>query len=404
MAALKSNQSEILKNVYDKMIVEAQNLSADLLDKISKAAERPKTGGAQFVIALNDYGNESAKAINEDDDFGTTTSEHYINPVVNAKITVAPFSMSGLARAVSEGDDMAFAQVAAQEMKRSKDRLRATENRMLFGYGTGLLATQVGAVSGQTITVDSVQYLRVNMIIDICTAGSATETASSVKISAINPSTKVVTLVGTISSALDTNEFVLENTRASQPSDGKEMMGLRGICDNGTDVATFEGISVSGKPVWQATRTDASSASLTEDMLQQLIDDVAIRSGEDVDTLVTHRKQRRKALDIATPQKRYNDGSLALGHKDISFNGLSLFLDKDAQPDTIYAFPLKQLLMFEIEPIKLGREDGSDVFLRTTNTDTFQAYWRHYANFGVRKRNCFGKLVSLAVPTSGVLA
>lgn len=403
MAALSSNQQEILKNVYDKMVVDAQNLKPALLEKISKAAERPALGGKGFIISVNDYGNEAAKAINENEGFGTINQEHYANPSVIAKVMIAPFEFSGLAKAISEGDDMAFAQIAAQEMKRSRDRLRATENRMLYGYGKGTLATAAADISGQTVIVDSVQYLRLNMVVDVCATGAATEHASSVTISAINPTTKVVTFVGTVSSVVNTDELVLENCRASAASDGKEAMGLRGIIDDGTDLATFQGITVSSALYWQSVRNTASSASLTEDLLQQLCDDVNIRSGQEIDTLVMHPKQRRKALELALPQKRFADGILGLGHSKIEFNGMELFLDRDCQPTTVYGFPMKELLLFEIDAPKLGREDGSDIFLRTSGYDVFQAYWRHYANFGVRRRNALGKIVSLAEPSGAVI-
>jgi hypothetical protein len=47
----------------------------------------------------------------------------------------------------------------------------------------------------------------------------------------------------------------------------------------------------------------------------------------------------------------------------------------------------------------MGKHEGSDTFLRSINQDVFQAYWRHYVNYGTSSRLAHGKIVGLAVPT-----
>jgi hypothetical protein len=126
---------------------------------------------------------------------------------------------------------------------------------------------------------------------------------------------------------------------------------------------------------------------------------VEILGGDAPDTLIMHQRQRRKYLDIVTPQKRYMDGKLDAGFDALKFNGKDLFLDEDCQTATVYALTRKHVQKYELEGISMGKHDGSDTFLRAINQDVFQAYWRHYCNFGSGKRNAHGKIVSLAVPT-----
>ena len=124
-------------------------------------------------------------------------------------------------------------------------------------------------------------------------------------------------------------------------------------------------------------------------------------SGEEPDMLIMHPKQRRQYLNIVVPQKRYADGNMDSGFKKLEFNGHEMLLDVDCQDDTVYALRKQRIRRFEVEPMGMGTQDGSDRFMRKINQDVFQSYWRHYMNFGTSQRNAHGKLVSLAKP-SGV--
>ncbi len=233
----------------------------------------------------------------------------------------------------------------------------------------------------------------------------STKTIDSARISFVDRVNAVIGLSVSLNGAvIDTTcQIVKENIRDSAPADGKEMMGLRGIVDDSTDLTTFQNLRCDSGQIleWRARRIDASSANLTSDLLQRLIDDVAIMDpdGEEPDMLLMHRKQRRKYLDLVVPQKRYADGDMDTGFKKLSFNGLDLFLDKDCQVDTVYAIRKEKIRKFELEALGMGRHEGSDVFLRLVNQDVYQAYWRHYCNYGTSSRLSHGKIVSLAKPT-----
>lgn len=401
MATDLSSISGALKQVYGQYNVQ-QNLKAKAIDQIAKSLTKYSNGGQGYFGAINDYGNESGGAINETETFRTIDNEDYKQFKVSPKVIVWPIQFSGLVAAAADEDDETFANVVVDALDMAKERMLKDENRQFYGLGTGLLANPAGTVSSAatSFSVDSAQYLRANMVIDICTAGSSTEVISSARISDVDKVNNVVYLATSLGASLTVaNELVKENIRASQPSDGKEMMGLRGIVDDSTDLTTFENLICTTNRIWRGRRIDASSANLTSDLLQRLLDDVEILGGDAPDTLIMHQRQRRKYLDIVVPQKRYNDQKLDAGFDMLSFNGKDLFLDEDCQTATVYALTKKHIQKYELEAIGMGKYDGSDTFLRAVNQDVFQAYWRHYCNFGTGKRNAHGKIVSLAVPT-----
>jgi hypothetical protein len=284
----------------------------------------------------------------------------------------------------------------------AKERLLKDANRQFFGLGNGALALPAGAVASNatSFSVDSAQYLRANMVVDIF--NGATKTVDSIRITDVDKVSNVVFLATSLGAALVTTDVVVkENIRDSAPGDGKEMMGLRGIVDDGTDLTTFQNIDSSANRLWRARRIAAGSANLTSDLLQRLLDDVMVLSGDEPDLILMHQRQRRKYLDIVVPQKRYQDGSMDAGFSKLSFNGKDLVLDVDCQTDTVYAIAKKYVRKFELGALGMGRHEGSDTFLRQINADSFQAYWRWYCNFGTSKRNAHGKISGLATP-SGV--
>ncbi len=392
-----------LKNVYDKYIQSAQNLSAKASQEIGKASQNYNPGGNGYFGAINDYGNESGGAINEEESFRTIDAEDYQQWKVLPKIVVWPIQFSGLVAAAAQGGEESFANLVVDALDRARDRLLSDENRQFFGYGQGTLGSPSVSLSAAavTFTVNSVQYFRKNMVIDIYSG--ATLTVAGARISFVDRVNSIIGLSTSLQVVCDsTTQIVKQNIRASSPAaDGKEMMGLRGIVDDSTDLTTFQSLDATKIYEWRSRRINASSANLTSDLLQRLVDDVAILDpdGEEPDMLIMHRQQRRKYLDLVVPQKRYADGDMDTGFKKLSFNGTDLFLDKDCQTDTVYAIRKDKIRKFELEALGMGRHEGSDIFLRLVNQDVYQAYWRHYCNYGTSSRLSHGKIVSLATPT-----
>ncbi len=402
MAASITNSVGALKRVYGEY-EKQQNLEARAIDELSKSLTKYSPGGEGYFGAINREGNESVGAINETEQFRTIDNEVYSQFKVSPKIMVAPIEFSGLVSAAADEDEEAFVNVVVEEIDMAKKRLLKDENRQFYGLGNGLLASPSANVlsNATSFAVDSAQYLRANMVIDIF--NGATKTVDSIRISDVDKVAGVVYFGTSVGVALvTTDQLVKENIRDSAPSDGKEMMGLRGIIDDATDLTTFENLDASSLRIWRGRRLAAAGANLTSDLLQRLMDDVMVLGGIVPDTIICHPKQARKYLDIVVPQKRFQDVKKAdANFVKLEFNGIELWKDIDCQDDTVYAVTKRHLQKYELKALEMGKHDGSDTFLRASNFDKFQAYWRHYCNIGTGKRNAHGKITGLAKP-SGV--
>lgn len=400
MATDLSTIAGALKRVYGKNVSRMQNLEHRAIDEIAKSARKLNPGGEGYFGAINDYGNESVGALSEGEQFRTIDNENYQQFKVLPKFLYAPVEITGPVAKAAEGDEESFVNIVIDALEMARNRLLKDENRQFYGLGNGLLASPAGTVASNatSFSVDSAQYLRANMVIDIY--NGATKTVDSLRIQDVDKVANVVyfaTSVGVQVVAAD--QLVKENIRTSAAADGKEMMGLRGMIDDGTDLTTFQNLSAATNRIWRGRRIDASSANLSSDLLQRLMDDVEVLGGETVDTLIMHKKQRRKYLDIVMPQKRYNDQSLDAGFQKVTFNGIELWLDNDCQDDRVYAIKKSLIEKFELCPLEMGTHDGSDKWLRASNFDKYQSFWKHYVNLGTSKRNAHGVIVGLAKPT-----
>jgi hypothetical protein len=392
--------ANVLKRIQQGGVERQQNLKHKSIDLIAKSSKKYNAGGQGFFGAINDYGNESGGAQSESEAFRTIDSENYQQYKVLPKVLVWPIEVTGLMAEAADSDEESFADAVLQEVESAKERLLADSNRQFFGIGTGALCSPAGNVisTALSFSVDSAQYLRKNMVVDVF--NGATKTVDSKRISNVDKINNVVYFATSLSVALITTDVMIkENIRDSAASDGKETMGLRGIVDDGTDLTTFENLDASSLLEWRGVRTSASSANLTSDMLQRLLDDVDALSGEEPDTIIMNKKQRRKYLDIVAPEKRYMDQKLDAGHSKLSFNGIDLFLDKDCQDDTVYAINRKHIHKYEVSPLKMGGVGDAPEWLRATGYDKYEAFWRQYINYGTDRRNCHGKIVSLARPS-----
>lgn len=398
MSTTTSTIDGLLKNVYANYLTRAQNLKHRSIDEVAKSMRKYNPGGKGFFGAINDYGNEAGGAQNESESFRTIDNENYTQWKVSPKVLAWPIEFSGLSAAAADQDEEAFASSVVDAIDRARERMLSDENRQFFGVGTGELSNPSAAAASNvtSFAVDSTQYLRRNQVIDIF--NGSTKTVDSIRIDRVDHANKVVHFATSIGAALSTTDvLVKENVRDSAPTDGKEMIGLRGIVDDGTELTTFQNIDVSANDEWKATVIDASSGNLTSDLLQRLLDDISILGGDEADLLITHPKQRRKYLDLVVPQKRYMDGKMDTGFVELTFNGKRMLLDKDCQATEIYALNKANLHKYEVKPMQMGGYGGSDKYLRATGKDVFEAYWVHYSNFGADKRTSLGKLSNLAI-------
>lgn len=384
----------ILKRIYPKRLVQQQNKAAFLYKMLPKSAYAPK--GTGFYPAVSVAGNQAGgAAINETEALASAGNETVVQFVIIPKINTWTIQITGLARAASEGDDASFATGLIRQFDEALENMIKDLNRQCYGTGNGLLATCTATATSFTHTFDTVQYFKPGMICDTYTGSSPINT--DVTVVSIDRANNQVTFDSSITLTL-ADQVVRANARVSAPSDGKELAGTSYIIDDGTISSTFQGLSRTTYPLLRGNLIAAGSVNLTNDLLQRAADEVSIVGDGRIDMLISRHGQRRKYLDLVTPDKRFLDDKLDRGYQYIYWNGMKWYVDVDAPKGEIIGLTQKYLERFEIRGIHLADDDGKILKWNGTS-DTFIAYYRLYGNLGSLKPNAHVRLTGLKEPT-----
>lgn len=397
MSTTLASLDGLLKRHYGKGYIEAQqNFIPDFINTLTKATEKPGGEDGAFRFGVNLQRSQSGGAQNENEQFRDNQTATRKQSTIAAKINIWPVAITGFAMNMSEEQINAFASGLESEFEDKLTSMKKDMNRQCFGIGTGTLSLVNGAVAASTsVVVDSVQYFFPGMKIDIYDSTGTTKQVDAVQISSINKSTLTLTMASAVTCD-DDGIIVRDKVKDSAATDGKEMMGLFGLTDDGTEFTTFQGLSRSTYDIWKGSITDASGAAITNDLLQRAIDNGEERSGREIDSIVSHRNQRRQYLNLLTPQKRFNDDKLDSGFKTLEWNGMKWRVSHDCQKEVVYAYPKKDVKHFESYATKLDQTEGRTLH-RVSGTDTFEAYYKNYGNTGTKCPAALVRLDNLAV-------
>jgi len=164
------------------------------------------------------------------------------------------------------------------------ERFNDDIDRQLLGYGNGALARVNGAPGGTSFVVDSafgvtgwtdpwanfLEHKRVVFSADadgdpLRNAGSG----QSALVTDVDPDTLTVKVDGVPTGTLD-NDFIFNGdasgSSGQNAGEDREMMGLAGLVDDGTILATFQGLIRNDYRLWRSHVIDGQAAPFTGDL------------------------------------------------------------------------------------------------------------------------------------------
>lgn len=391
------------KNIYSPDKIEnQQNLQYVTYTRLGKAMGNIGGNGYFFSVLLS--GNqEGLGSQNELENLRQSGYQRTAQGVIRPKILTDTIQFSGLSLKIANGGEEAFANNYTYQMDQAIEDATKELNGQLFRDGSGLLTRVNGAVvASPTVVLDSVQYIKMNMLLDIFDAATDTiKQAAGVQVIDINLLTKTITL--NIAVSVDDNAFVYrQNVHDNAPPDGKELAGLKLAVDDGTVSATYEGIARTGvgaNPNWRSNIINAGNVNLTNDLLQRTITRIKIAGAPDPDFLIAHPQQTRKYLDVVTPLKRFDKTqTLDSGYTALEWNGRQWMEDVDCPEDAIYLLNKKYYQKYINTPLTFADDDGN-VLKWNPGFDGFICYLRTYMNMGSQRPNALARLENLVVPS-----
>jgi hypothetical protein len=311
---------------------------------------------------------------------------------------------------VIEGSGQTFKQVATdpqafvdwmdEEAKDILDTLKRDLNREFYGDGTGTIALLTNAPAGvTTFTVDSTLWLEAGMPIDVLTAatlGNPVPTKGNTAkliVEDVNATTNTITVSGGTVTAAAGSAVVLAGSTANNWK--KEWEGLGLIISN---TSTLHGINPATEPVWKPGYVEASVGVLAEIDLTHLVQGIHKAGGEVTDLLTTPGAVNAYWSTLQG-LRRYDGGEKLTGGVtepvfQSIFGNLPITTDWACPPGTIYALNRNEMFLNQIDDWEWT--EGTDgKWMPVVNKDAFRATVKKYSNFGVYRRNSFGKLTGV---------
>jgi hypothetical protein len=181
-----------------------------------------------------------------------------------------------------------------------------------------------------------------------------------------------------------------------------ELTGLMGHYDDGTLIATHEGIVVASDPEWKANLLANSSVNreLSIDLLLAALDVQLARSGVPVKTMMMGLGQRRKYFNLLASDIRYGTANFVGGYESLKFsqNGaVEMLVDPSCQPNKIFMEGENIIKKYELSPIGWGGFDANKMHWRQ-DYDEAAMYLKLYTNLGVENRRALTLVDDLTEP------
>lgn len=266
-------------------------------------------------------------------------------------------------------------------------------SRQGYGIGTGEIAkVNVDPSTGTTVNVDNpmvgkdaTDYIEVGNILRFGATAADIGTVASITDGDTFELTAGV-------SDIDDNDAIYIAQSATQSNKDYEMMGLKGLIDDSTNVATLQGLLRSTYIWWKSYVNDnTSQRSLTDALLHTTY--LEGQKKGNTDFIVTSFDVVSAYGQLLTPDRRYANVNMDLngGFKAVEFNGLPMVADYDAPYDEAYFIDKSVLSIEDLSPISFLKEDGS-ILDRSATTPAWNATLKYYANLAISAPN---KCVSL---------
>jgi hypothetical protein len=362
-----------------------------------KDAEGVEFAGREWVLPAHTSRNEGIGAIDEGGTLPQAGQQGWTDLKDKIRHNVGVIKLTRYAIRLSNRNVGAFLKLLEGESKGLVNDISKDVCRQAYGNQTGALCA-VTADEANVVVVDSVQFLRVGMVIDIVNASTDAILASERTITKITVATKKVEYSGSDVAATASHRLCRTGNWK------KEINGLGSLIGS---TGTVHGIdsTAAGNEWWQSVVMSAGGASFSEDTAQQIVDAVGASGNGDVELLLTTRGVRRRYIADLKSQKRFTDADsvkLHGGFKAIMFNEMPLVYDDDLPKGNMFFLNTDALMWVYLERDWDWVDDDGAILQRSLERkDAFEGYLAADHDFAVTARNQLGKYTELADDAAG---
>lgn len=406
-----SDITAILKEVYGEQgPYEQINNETRSLSHFKQKSESDKWEGEVYVETLHSGRNQGVKATAERGLLPDADRQKYLELRVPDRYVYGSVELTAQVMKEAKTNRASFVNAMEAEMSGMVKDIATQLERMIWMYGNGQLCLVNGAGADTTTlnvdtpggvsgSVNGARFLKPNMVLGIHASGAApsnTPNAVRTVVSLAADGTSVI-LNSAVSAvqAVDNGWVTLGVSRGGtlEGSVNLEPMGLTGLVDDGTFVATLFGLSRTTNPIFKAKRF-TSVAAIGEDILARADDAADELTGSMPDWLTGHHSAHREYLRLVVTDRRYTgehlmnpDAGTGKGKKkELSYQGRTIEKARFAPYGMLFGIDGQHLKRYVNTEGEWADEDGA-VLARVSGQDVFQAYYRKFGNNGILRCN-----------------
>ena len=279
--------------------------------------------------AVAHYQRNSGVGAGSETALPTAGSQAYKNPYGTVKYLRGRIQVTGPVMAASKNDKGAIVQALSSEIEGVTRDMKKEVNFEMFNDGTSVRALVNGDPStGTTLTLDTpgTQYLFDGIVVDVVDATTGAVEDEDVTLSTID-STTSATASAALDAGIETNSKVVKANSTDGAGTSYEMMGIKGIVDDGAYVTTLHNLSRDSYAWWKCSTfsTDDNSGT-ARDMTLTLIQSAKTaveKNGGTVNLIVSDHALRDAYAALVIADRRFpatmdlDGGFKALNYSDI---------------------------------------------------------------------------------------
>lgn len=392
---------KILKDLYVGPIVEMLNQKTYLLDQIQRDADHVDHTGRRAVVPVHKNRNYGQVSTGDAGTLPNAGRQDWEDAIIPLRYHYAGIELTDVAIEATQSSEGAFVSVMEAESRGVAMDMKKQINRQAFGNGDGTLASGVSG-SGTSLVLDSVQYVKVGMVVDIVlkATGATTNGVLATTVTNVTPATNTIVVSSGSAGAIGATYGVYLSNGVAPSAGGSsrnnEMDGLRNITGTARILHSIDS-SAAGNQYWDsAASVDATggaggTATVGESMYEQVADFVGGVGNGDTETFLTTRGMKRRLADTYQSQKRFNDATAVTvhgGYTAILVNEIPVIADDDCPKGFAFAINTSALKWFQqVGPGWLDVNNGSIFQLKTTATAgqrqaVWQAWFKWYVALG----------------------
>ncbi len=360
-----------LKSVYLDVVANQLNVKANpLMAKIKRSS---KDVWGKEIRKLAPFGiNGGIGAGSETGSLPVSSSNGYVQFVAELKNLYGKIELSDKSVRASASNIGAFVNLLSDEMEGLVKASAFNLGRMLYGDGTGLLAT-ASSVDGNKVVCDKVNNLIEGMLVDVYNGESKVNATQVVKIIYVDRANKTFTydsnlFTGTISEG---DKFFVQGSK------GYEITGLGKIFDK--DATEIYGVKKADYQ-WLNPFTRTTSTEVSDILIQEAIDFLDMNNDSNINFIATSPAVRRAYQEYLGAYRRNVDVmELEGGYKTITHNGIPVVADRFVEDDKMFLLNTNDFTLHELCDWKwLEGEDGR-ILRQNQNYPTYSATLVKYA-------------------------